>query len=85
MCVYERGHTHTNEGCSKSSVLSFLDLSHTSHLCMGLTCIEIKTEIWISFSSFLRGGTMLPQQKCLAMAVLSGEGLELFVQPLQIY
>lgn len=28
---------------------SFLDLLHTSHLCMILTCTEIKIEIWISF------------------------------------
>ena len=28
-----------------------LDLSHTSHLNVGFTGIEIKTEIWISFIS----------------------------------
>ena len=33
-----------------------LDLSFTSHFCMSLTCIAIKTEIWISFFGFRRVG-----------------------------
>ena len=53
-------------------VLNFtetLDFLDTSHLCMDLTSTEIKTEIWISFSSFIRSGSVLPQQKYLAMAL----------------
>ena len=57
-----------------------LDLSHTSHLCMGLTSIEIKTDIWIGFTSFIRNGSVLPPQKYSAKALLSGQELELFEQ-----
>ena len=35
-------------------------------------------KIWISSSIFIRSANMLPQQKCSAMALLSGWGLELF-------
>ena len=34
---------------------------------MSLTCTEIMIEIWISFSGFIRSGSVLPQQKCSAM------------------
>ena len=45
------------------SLTQILDLTlHASQLCMGLTWTEIKTEIWISFSSFI-DGSLLPQQK----------------------
>ena len=33
--------------------------------------LEIKTEIWISFSSFMKCGSELPQEKSLAVALLS--------------
>ena len=68
---------------SVQKVLSFtwsLHLLHTFHLCMDLTCTEIKPEIWISFSRFIRNGSALPQQKRLAMVLLSWWGLELFEQ-----
>lgn len=61
---------------ARASVLSFFQICRTTlHFCMGLT----KTEICISFSSCRRSGSVLPQQKCSAMAVLCGRGLELFV------
>ena len=44
---------------------------------MGLTYTEIKTEIWISFSNFIRSYDVLPQEKGLAMAFLSEWDLEL--------
>ena len=53
------------------SFTQILVFSYPSHLYMGLTCIEIKTEIWISF---LRNGSMLLLQKCSAMAHLSEWG-----------
>ena len=62
-----------------------LDLSHTSDLCIGLTCPEIQTEIWISFSSFIKSNSVLLQEKCSAMALLSGWGLKLFEWPLYIW
>ena len=42
------------------SLTQILDLLHSSHVCMSLTCMEIKTEIWIGFSSFIRSGSVLP-------------------------
>ena len=39
-----------------------LDLSFTFHLWMGFTWTEIKTDIWISFSSFVRK-IVLPHNK----------------------
>ena len=48
------------------------DLSQPFCLCMGPTCTEIKTESLISFSSFIRNASVLPQQKCSAIAPLSG-------------
>ena len=54
---------------------------HTSHVCMDFTCIEIKTELWIIFSSFLKSDSMLPQQKYTVIAHLSGRSLELFERP----
>ena len=41
----------------------FLNWSLTSQLCMDLICIEIKTEIWISASSFIRNVRVTLQQK----------------------
>ena len=35
------------------SLTQILDLSHNFHFHLRLTCIEIKTEICISFSSFI--------------------------------
>ena len=62
--------------------IQILDLSSTSSLCMSLTYTEIKIEIWISFFlSFIWSGSVLPPQKCLAMAYLSGRGSELFERP----
>ena len=43
----------------------------TSHLCMRVTCTEIKPEIKISFSSFIRSGRVLLQQKFSIRAFLS--------------
>ena len=43
------------------SLTKILNLSHISHTCMGLTCTEIKTEIWISFLSFIKSGSVFPQ------------------------
>ena len=53
-----------------------LDLSYTSLLYMGLTCKEIKAAIWVSF--LIRTSSAMPQQKCLAIAFLSGWDLEFF-------
>lgn len=63
----------------------FLVLSHTSQLCMGLTCTDIKKAIWISFSSFTRSGSVLLQQKCPIVALLSGWVLEKFWTTLVYY
>ena len=43
---------------------------------MGLICTEIKTEIKIGFSSFIRSCIFL-QQKYTAMTLFSARGLEL--------
>ena len=61
---------------SNTQILDFL---HTSHFNMGLTCTEIKTALWMSFSSFIRSGSLLSEWKSSAM-VLSGWGLGLFEQ-----
>ena len=45
---------------------------------MGFTNRDSKIEIWISFSSFIRSGIVLPQEKCSALTLLSWWGLELF-------
>ena len=60
------------------SLTDILDLSDTFHICMGLAFIEINTEIWIGFPSFIRGSRVLPQQKYPAMDSLTGWSLELF-------
>ena len=62
-------HTHTHTQVIQK-VVNFIHKSDwlcTSHICMSLTSREIKTEIWISFSSFIRSFSMLSQQKCLAL------------------
>ena len=41
------------------SLTQILDLSHTSHVHMGHTFTEIKAEIWIIFSSFIRSVCVL--------------------------
>lgn len=46
----------------------FLDLSHTSQICISLTCAEIKIEIWISLSSFIRGGSVVVATKMFSYA-----------------
>ena len=51
----------------------YLSLLYEPHLYK-----KIKTEIWINFTSF---GSVLPQQKCSAMALFAGWGLEVFKQP----
>ena len=61
-----------------------LDSSHTSHLSMGLTCTEIKAEIWISLSSYIWSGSVMPQQKWSALPV-SEWNLELFERPICIH
>ena len=58
--------------------MKILDLLYTSYFCMGLTCIEIKREIWISFSSFIRSGSVLPKEKCSALDLSSWWGFEWF-------
>ena len=60
------------------SLTQILDLLYTSYFCMGLSC----TEILISFTCFIRSDSVLPQQKCSAMTLLSGWGLKLFEWPL---
>ena len=62
-----------------------LDLLHTYHICMDLTCIEIKTKIWFSFSSFIKSGSVLPQQKYLAMALLSEWNSELLKRLIYVF
>ena len=57
-----------------ASFTNISDLSHTCHICMGLTCTEVKTEIRNS----LRSCSVLPQQKLLPMSLLYKWGLELF-------
>ena len=42
------------------SLSQILYLSYTSYICMGLNCTEIKTEIWINQSSFIRSDSVLP-------------------------
>ena len=42
------------------SLTKILHSSHTSQFCMGLIYTEIKTEIGISFSIFIRSGNVLP-------------------------
>ena len=61
------------EACFKAK-----DLSHTSHLCMGFDYTETKTDIWISFPSFIRSGFKLPQEKYSVLVILIAFGLELF-------
>ena len=55
MYIYIYIYIYIYSGHSKISKLpQILDLLHISHLCMGLTHIEIKTEVWICLSSFIR-------------------------------
>ena len=63
------------------SLTQILDLLYISHFCMGLTHTESKTEIWNSLSNLIRNGNVLPCQKYLAMALLSGWGLEFLNHP----
>ena len=44
------------------SLTQVLDLSRTSYLGIDLTCPDIKPKFWISFSSFIRSGRVLPQK-----------------------
>ena len=67
VCVYVYMHV----GGGVLYLTQILDLSHTSHLCIGLVCTEIKTEIWISYSNLIRSDNVWPQQRCLPMALLS--------------
>ena len=48
-------------------------MSYTSHICMGYTSTENKREIWISLCNFIRNGSLLSQQKCSALALLSSQ------------
>ena len=52
---------------------------------MGLTCAEIKTEIWISFSSYYKKRMHVATTKMLSYEFLSGWGLELLKLTLYIY
>ena len=52
---------------------------------MDLNCTEIKTEIWINFSSLIRSDSVLPQPIYSAMVLLSGWGLEIFERPLYVH
>ena len=58
------------DGHSKSSKLQpdfrFL---FASHFCKDFTYKEIKTEIRIGFSNFIKSGSVLPQQKCSVMVL----------------
>ena len=56
-----------------------LDLLYTLLPCMGLTCTEMKTDIWFSFYNLI-SDSMLLQQKCSVMSLLSKWGLEHFEQ-----
>ena len=53
-------------------------LSYTFHLCIDLTCTAIKTEIWISFPSFLRRDSTLRKQKCSTVALFFWMRLNIF-------
>ena len=64
------------------SFIQILALVYTSHLCMAPSCTEIKTEIFINFSSFIMSAKILPQQKCSAIALLFEWSVEPFEQPL---
>ena len=44
------------------SLVQILNLSPTSHLCMGLPCMEIIIETWINFSSFINACVFLHQK-----------------------
>ena len=71
-------HQFTHEVRLKSSK-PCLDFRFVIHLLvLVLTRTEIDTEIQISFSSFLRIGSVLVQQKGSTMALFAGWGLEHF-------
>ena len=63
--------------CS-ASILSTFTFLHTPLICMGLTDTEIKLQILISFFGFIECDSILLQQKCSAMALLSGWVLKHF-------
>ena len=67
---------HKYEICSKSYKFQqdFRCVTQ-SHLCMEFTNTKIKTEIWITFSGFIRSGSVLAKKKSSTMALLSGWGL----------
>ena len=44
------------------SLTQLLDLSPTAHPCLSLTWTDIKTEIWISFSIFIRSSSVFLQK-----------------------
>ena len=84
--IYIHTHRHTYKVHSKSSKPHLhLDLWYIPNLSMCLTCYEIETEICISFFSFMKNGSELAQQNCLAMTFISGWGFELFKQLLILF
>ena len=66
------------------SLTQILDLSHTSLLCMSLACSEIKIEIRISFSSFIRS-SVLPQQNVQLLLCVLSEAENFFERSSFIY
>lgn len=60
----------------------YLDLLYISHLCLDLTCTEIKTEVWISFSSFITCCSVLSRHKYSVLYLLSGWKLMLYLSSL---
>ena len=54
------------------NLTQILDLSHTSHVCMGASPAQkLIQESRLVFFSFIRSGSVLPQQKCSALVLLS--------------
>ena len=78
ICIYT--HTHTNIVQKVLSLTQILNLLHISHLWMGLTCIKIKTDIWISFSSFI-SVSVLSQQNFQVWFFFLGEAQNFWNDP----
>ena len=70
--IYIYIYIYTSVAQNILSLIKILDLSGISDYCMELPCTEIKTEIWISFSSFIKRSNVLTKQNYSVMTPLSG-------------
>ena len=66
-------------------LLKILDLSYTWHIQMGLPSTEINTEIFSSFSTFIKSGSMLLQQKIFYSGSFFSEANNFIKKLLYIY